>query len=137
MYLTACISIRQLRVLVLAVGGAVPRIVPFLTTKVAGVRPQSTHSQVLLPILHAHWIVVIITLIPLIALLLRGVPLLPLTSGIPFPFILPELFGILGIVAGLTLWVRFLILSRLYLFHHSFFFFLGFENLSHCLLILI
>ena len=111
MQLTTCISIRVLRVLV--VGGAVSRIMAFLTTKVAGVCSRSTHSQVLLTALRSHWVVVIVTLIPSIVLLLRVIPLLPLVSSIPFPFVLPELFGVLDIVVGLTPRVRFLVLSRL------------------------
>ena len=85
----------------------------FLAIKVAGIRSQSTHSQVLLPTLSAHWIVIAVTLISMVALLLRVVPLLTLAGSIPFPFVLPELFGILGKVTSLTLRIQFLVMPGL------------------------
>ncbi|GMN26289.1 hypothetical protein TIFTF001_040832 [Ficus carica] len=72
MQLTVYISILILWVLVLAVQGAIFRIMAFISTKVAGVCPHSTYSQVLLSTLHAHSIVIAITLIPPVVLLLRN-----------------------------------------------------------------
>ena len=113
MQLTVYISVWVLRVLILAVQGTILSIMTLLAANVAGIRSQFAHSQVLLSTLCAHWIVIIVTLVPSVVPLLRVVPLLALAGNIPFSFVPLGLFGNLGQITGLALWVYFLIMSWL------------------------